>query len=45
MQIFKELWMEEILDDDVKIIYQYVIDLREKLEEICKIVYEQLEKV
>lgn len=44
MQILKELWTEEIPDDDVKTTYQYVIDLREKLEETCKIAHEQLEK-
>lgn len=44
MQILKELWTEEIPDDDVRTTYQYVIDLRESLEETCKIAYEQSEK-
>lgn len=44
MQILKELWTEEIPDDDVNTTYQYIIDLREKLEETCKIAHEQLEK-
>lgn len=44
MKILKELWTKEIPDEDVKSTYQYVIDLREKLEETCKIAHEQLEK-
>ncbi|XP_052710767.1 uncharacterized protein LOC128185133 [Crassostrea angulata] len=44
MKILKELWTKEKPDEDVKSTYQYVIDLREKLEETCKIAHEQLEK-
>ena len=44
MKILKELWTKDIPDDEVKSTYQYVIDLREKLKEICKIAHRQLEK-
>ena len=32
MAILKELWSEEITDEQVSSTYQYVIDLRERLE-------------
>ena len=44
MTIFKELWTNEIKDPEIKSTYQYVIDLREKLEYTCKMARENLEK-
>jgi hypothetical protein len=44
MAILKELWTKEIPDEDIKPTYQYVLDLRERLRETCKIAHEHLEK-
>ena len=44
MKILKELWTKDIPDEEVKSTYQYVIDLREKLEETCKTAHQQIEK-
>ena len=37
MAILKELWTKEIDDPEVKSTYQYVIDLRERLEATCEL--------
>ncbi|XP_062599512.1 uncharacterized protein LOC134261046 [Saccostrea cucullata] len=44
MGILKELWTKEIDDDQVKSTYQYVLDLRERLETTAEIARENLEK-
>ena len=44
MAILRELWSEEIPDDQVSSTYQYVIDLRERLEQTCKLAHENLRK-
>ena len=44
MTILKELWTKEIEDPEIKSTYQYVIDLRERLESTCKLAHENLEK-
>ncbi|XP_062599575.1 uncharacterized protein LOC134261133 [Saccostrea cucullata] len=44
MGILKELWTKEIDDDQVKSTYQYVLDLRERLEATAEIARENLEK-
>ncbi|XP_061180784.1 uncharacterized protein LOC133189428 [Saccostrea echinata] len=44
MMILKELWTKDIPDKEVKTTYQYILDLKEKLEETCKIAHQQLEK-
>ena len=43
MTILKELWTKKIEDPEIKSIYQYVIDLRERLESACKLARENLE--
>ncbi|XP_021346938.1 uncharacterized protein LOC110446222, partial [Mizuhopecten yessoensis] len=43
MKILKELWTKELPDDEVKTTYQYVVDLREKLEETCRLANESLQ--
>ena len=43
MAILKELWSEEISDDEVLSTYQ--IDLRERLEQICKFAQDNLKRV
>ena len=45
MAILKELWSEEISDDQVLSTYQYKIDLGERLEQTCKLTYDNLKKV
>ena len=37
MQIFRELWSVEETDEHARLTYQYVIDLRERLEKTCKL--------
>ena len=44
MVILRELWSEEIPDEQVSCTYQYVIDLRERLEQTCKLAHENLRK-
>ena len=44
MQILKELWTDETTDPEVKTTYQYVIDLRDRLEETCMLAHNELEK-
>ena len=45
MSILKEQWTNEDDDKEVKTTYQYVIDLREKIEETCKLAQKELRKV
>ncbi len=44
MTILKELWTNEISDPDVRSTYEYVIDLRERLESTCELVRQNLQK-
>ena len=41
--ILKELWTKEVEAPEVKNSYQYVFELREKLEDTLKIAHEELE--
>lgn len=43
MAILKELWTQDIPDTEVKSTYQFVIDLRDRLESTCKMARENLE--
>ena len=45
MAILRELWSDEVNDEQVLSTYQYVIELRERLEQTCKLAWENLEKV
>ena len=45
MAILRELWASEINDEQVLTTYQYVIELRERLEQTCKLARENLEKM
>ena len=45
MSLLRKLWTEEEKDSEVKTAYQYVIDLRERLEETCEMAQQQLSKV
>ena len=44
MAILKELWTHEIPDPEVKTTYQYIFDLKEKLEKTCEMTQENLRK-
>lgn len=44
MTILKELWTEELAESEVKTSYQYVIDLREKLERTLKLAHEEMKR-
>ena len=44
MSILKELWAEEIPEEEVKTTYQYVLDLKQRLEETCEAARNQLAK-
>ena len=44
MTILKELWTKEVEEPEVKNSYQYVFELREKLEETLKLAHTQLQK-
>ena len=39
MSLLRKLWTEEEEDSEVKTAYQYVIDLRERLEETCEMAH------
>ena len=42
MHILRELWTKDIDEHEVKPSYQYVLDLREHLEDTLKLAQEQL---
>jgi len=42
MSILKELWTGQDHEPEVKTTYQYVLDLRERIEETCKLAQEEL---
>lgn len=44
MAILKELWSKDIDDTDVKSTYQYVVDLRHRLESVFDIAHTNLQK-
>ena len=44
MSILRELWSEDISDDQTKTSYQYVIDLRNRLEQTCRLAQDNLAK-
>ena len=44
LSILKELWTNEWNDDEVRTTYEYVVDLRNRLEETLKLAQEELKK-
>ena len=44
MAILKQLWTKEVDEPEVKNTYQYVFELREKLEDTLKLAHSELEK-
>jgi len=45
MTPLKHLWTGEKEDPEVKTTYQYVLDLRERIEETCQLAQEEIAKV
>ena len=45
MQILRELWSVEETDEHARLTYQYVIDLRERLEKTCKLAQDNVRKL
>ena len=45
MAILRELWSGEVKDEQVLSTYQYVIELRERLEQTCQLARDNLKKV
>ena len=43
LTILKEMWSEEIPEEEVKSTYQYVLDLQERLESTCRVAKTELE--
>ena len=44
MTILRELWTKDIVDEEVKTTYQYVVDLREKMENTIALAHQNLAK-
>jgi len=44
MSILKEMWTKEGTEPEVKMIYQYVIDLQNRLQETCQVARKELSK-
>ena len=44
MMILTELWTDKVEEDEVKSTYQYVIDLKERLEGTYQLAKDELEK-
>ena len=44
MQILKELWTQEDVEQETKTTYQYVVDLKQRLEETCEFAPQELMK-
>jgi len=44
MRILRELWTQEQVGPEVRTTYQYVVDLKERLEETCQLAHDELRK-
>lgn len=44
MRILRELWTKKVTDPDIKIAYQYVVDLKDRLLSTCELTKENLER-
>src|SRR6266536_1686710 len=45
MTILKELWTKESVDPEVKTTYQFVLDLRDRIQDTCELARQELAKV
>ena len=44
LSILREIWTNEDTESETKTLYQYVLDLKERLETTCKLAHEELRK-
>ena len=44
MDILKQVWVKEDKEEEVKSTYQYVLDLRDRIESTCELARQELEK-
>jgi transposase InsO family protein len=44
MRILRELWTQEEVEPEVKTTYEYVLDLRNRIQETCEMAHEELAK-
>ena len=44
MDVLKSLWTKEGTEEEVKLTYQYVFELRDKISETCKLAAEESER-
>src|SRR5260221_2118583 len=44
MSILRELWTNESVDPEIKTTYQYVLDLRERIQDTCELARQVLAK-
>ena len=44
MQVLRELWTKETMEEEAKMSYQYIFELRERLEQMLELAQESLEK-
>ncbi|XP_072166477.1 uncharacterized protein [Diadema setosum] len=44
LSLIKTIWEAETVDEEVKTTYEYVVDLRARLEETCKVAHEELKR-
>ena len=45
MAILRELWTDEVEDEEVRSTYDYVINLRKRLQHTCELAMKNLQKV
>ncbi|XP_064469582.1 uncharacterized protein LOC135384304 [Ornithodoros turicata] len=45
LPVLRELWTNEEIESDVMTTYQHVFDLRNRLEDTCKVAHEELERM
>jgi len=45
MSILKEVWTKQVDEPDVKLTYQYVLELQDRLQETCEVAKRKLSKV
>jgi len=44
LSLLKELWVGETQQAEDKTVYQYVLDLQDRIESTCKLAQEEMEK-
>ena len=44
LSILQDIWSEERVDDEVKTTYQYVVDLKKRLQSTCELAQSELAK-